>query len=50
MGVITIIHGGILVANYGVPGWGVTVVRVAAVFAFIGGFFIVYQSFKMRKV
>ena len=49
MGAITIIFGGILVANYSVPGWGLALVWVAAVFAFIGGIFMVYQAFKQRK-
>jgi uncharacterized membrane protein HdeD (DUF308 family) len=49
MGVITLIFGFILIANYGVPGWGLTLVWVAAVFAFIGGFFMVYRAFQQRK-
>ena len=49
MGVITIIFGGILIANYGVPGWGLSLVWVAAVFAFIGGFFMVFRAFQQRK-
>jgi uncharacterized membrane protein HdeD (DUF308 family) len=49
MGVITIIFGGILVANYGVPGWGLALVWTGAVFAFIGGFFMIYMAFKQRK-
>ena len=49
MGVITLIFGGILIANYGVPGWGLSLVWVGAVFAFFGGFFMVYQAFKQRK-
>ncbi len=49
MGVITLIFGGILIANYSVPGWGLTLVWVGAVFAFIGGFFMVYRAFQQRK-
>ena len=49
MGVITLIFGFILIANYGVPGWGLTLVWVAAVFAFIGGFFMVFRAFQQRK-
>jgi uncharacterized membrane protein HdeD (DUF308 family) len=49
LGVITIIFGGILIANYGVPGWGLALVWTGAVFAFIGGFFMVYMAFKQRN-
>ncbi len=49
MGVITLIFGFILIANYGVPGWGLSLVWVAAVFAFIGGFFMVFRAFQQRK-
>ncbi len=49
LGVIALIFGAILVANWSVPGWGLARVWVGAVFAFSGGFFMVYQSFKQRK-
>jgi len=49
MGAITIFFGAVLIANYGEPGWGVALVWVAALFAFVGGFFMVYQAFKQRK-
>ncbi len=49
MGAITFIFGLILVANYDVAGWGLSFVWVAALFGFIGGFFMVYQAFKQRK-
>jgi uncharacterized membrane protein HdeD (DUF308 family) len=49
MAVITIFFGAVLIANYSVPGWGLTLVWVAALFAFIGGFFMVYQAFKQRR-
>jgi uncharacterized membrane protein HdeD (DUF308 family) len=49
MGAITIFFGCILIANYGVPGWGAALVWAGAVIAFIGGFFMVYQAFKQRK-
>ncbi len=49
MGVITLIFGGILIANYGVPGWGLALVWAAAVFAFVGGFFMVFRAFQQRK-
>jgi len=48
MGVITIVFGGILIANYGVPGWGLALVWTGAVLAFVGGFFMVYMAFKQR--
>ena len=49
MGAITIFFGVVLIINYGEVGWGLALVWVAAVFAFIGGFFMVYQAFKQRK-
>ena len=49
LGALTIIFGFILIANYGVPGWGLALVWVAAVFAFIGGFFMIYRAFQQRK-
>ena len=49
LGVITLIFGGILVANWSVPGWGLALIWVAAVFAFFGGFFLIYMAFKQRK-
>ena len=49
LGVITLVFGFILIANYGVPGWGLTLVWVAALFAFVGGFFTVFRAFQQRK-
>jgi uncharacterized membrane protein HdeD (DUF308 family) len=49
MGAITIFFGVVLIINYGEVGWGLALVWVAAAFAFIGGFFMVYQAFKQRK-
>jgi len=49
LGAITLIFGGILIANYGVPGWGLSLVWAAAVLAFIGGFVMVFRAFQQRK-
>jgi len=49
LGVIGIIFGGILVANYGNIGTGLALIWVAAVWAFIGGFFVIYRAFQQRK-
>ncbi len=49
LGVIGIVFGIILIANYAVLGMGIVMVWTAAVWAFIGGFFVIYQAFKQRK-
>ena len=49
LGLIGIIFGIILIANYAVPGMGLVMVWVAAVWAFIGGFFVIYQALKQRS-
>lgn len=49
MGVIAIVLGGILITNYGVPGWGLSMVWAAAVWLFFGGFFLVYMAFRDRR-
>ena len=49
LGVITLIFGFILVANYDEAGWGLSLIWVAAVFAFFGGFVMVYMAFKQRR-
>lgn len=48
MGVIAIVLGGILLANYGVPGWGLATLWAAAVWLFIGGFFMVFRALRER--
>lgn len=49
MGVIAIVLGGILIANYGALGWGLSMIWAIAVWLFIGGFFMVYRAFRDRK-
>jgi uncharacterized membrane protein HdeD (DUF308 family) len=50
LGVIGIIFGGILIANYGAPGMGLTMIWVAAVWALIGGIFLIVRAFQQRNV
>jgi uncharacterized membrane protein HdeD (DUF308 family) len=50
LGVIGIVFGGILIANYAAPGIGLSLVWVAAIWAFIGGFFMIFRAFQQRKV
>jgi uncharacterized membrane protein HdeD (DUF308 family) len=49
MGVIAIVLGGILVANYGALGWGLSMIWAIALWLFFGGFFMVYRAFRDRK-
>ena len=37
------------IANDGVPGWGLSMIWAAAVWLFIGGFFMVYRAFRDRR-
>lgn len=50
LGVIGIIFGGILVANYTTPGMGLSLVWVAAIFALVGGIFMIFRAFQQRTV
>jgi uncharacterized membrane protein HdeD (DUF308 family) len=50
LGVIGIIFGGILIANYGVPGMGLTMIWVAAVWALVAGVFLIVRAFQQRNV
>ena len=50
MGVIGIVFGGLLVANYTMPGVGLSLIWLAAVWAFISGFFVVFRAFQQRSV
>ena len=45
-----LILGMILIGNYGVPGWGLSMIWAAAVWMFIGGFFMVFRVFRERRV
>jgi uncharacterized membrane protein HdeD (DUF308 family) len=49
LGVIGIVFGIILIANYAVPGMGLVMLWTAALWAFIGGFFVIYRAFQQRK-
>jgi uncharacterized membrane protein HdeD (DUF308 family) len=49
LGVLGIIFGISLMANYYVLGMGLAMLWTAAVFAFFGGFVMIYQAFQQRK-
>jgi uncharacterized membrane protein HdeD (DUF308 family) len=49
LGVLGIIFGIALMANYTAPGMGLSMLWTAAVFAFVGGFFMIFQAFKQRS-
>jgi uncharacterized membrane protein HdeD (DUF308 family) len=49
LGVIGIVFGGILIANYGNLGSGLALVWAAAIWAFIGGFFVIVRAFQQRN-
>jgi uncharacterized membrane protein HdeD (DUF308 family) len=49
LGVIGIIFGLILMVNYMVPGMGLAMLWVAAIWAFVSGFFVIYRAFQQRK-
>jgi uncharacterized membrane protein HdeD (DUF308 family) len=49
LGVIGIIFGVILIANYMVPGMGLSLIWVAAVWALIGGAFMIVRAFQQRN-
>lgn len=49
LGVIGIIFGIILMATYMVPGMGLTMLWVAAIWAFVSGFFVIFRAFQLRK-
>jgi uncharacterized membrane protein HdeD (DUF308 family) len=49
LGVLAIVFGGILIANYSVPGMGLTMIWVAAIWGLFGGIVMVIQAFRLRK-
>jgi uncharacterized membrane protein HdeD (DUF308 family) len=49
LGVLGIIFGIALMANYYVLGMGLAMLWTAALFAFFGGFVMIYQAFKQRS-
>ena len=48
LGLITLVLGMILIGNYDEVGWGLSLIWVAAVFAFFGGFVMIYRAFRDR--
>ena len=49
LGVFAIFFGLVLIAAYTVPGVGAVAVWFAALFALLGGFFLIYRAFKQRQ-
>jgi uncharacterized membrane protein HdeD (DUF308 family) len=49
LGVLGIIFGIALMANYTAPGMGLSMLWTAAVFAFVGGFFMIFRAFQQRS-
>jgi uncharacterized membrane protein HdeD (DUF308 family) len=49
LGVLAIVFGVILIANYSVPGMGLTMIWVAAIWGLIGGVVMVIQAFRQRR-
>lgn len=49
MGAIAMVLGIILIANYGVPGWGLSMIWAAAFWLFFGGFVMVFRAFRDRQ-
>jgi uncharacterized membrane protein HdeD (DUF308 family) len=49
LGVLGIIFGIALMANYTAPGMGLAMLWTAAVFAFVGGFFMIFRAFQQRS-
>lgn len=49
LGVIEIVLGLILIANYGVPGMGLTLIWVAAIWGLVGGVVMIFQAFRERR-
>jgi uncharacterized membrane protein HdeD (DUF308 family) len=48
LGFISLVFGLILIANYDEAGWGLSLIWVAALFAFFGGFVAIFQAFRER--
>ena len=49
LGIFAIFFGLVLIAAYTVEGVGVVAVWFAALFGFLGGFFLIYRAFQQRK-
>ena len=50
LGVIGIILGVFLIVNWDALGMGLAIVWAAAIWMFIGGFFVIYRAYQVRKV
>ena len=48
LGAVTLVLGLILIANYDEVGWGLSLISIAAWFAFLGGFVAIYRAFRGR--
>ena len=49
LGLITTVLGLILMANYDEVGWGLSLIAIAAWFAFLGGFVMIYRAVRERN-
>ncbi len=49
LGVVALVLGLILIANADEVGWGLSLITMAAWFAFLGGFVMIYRAFVQRK-
>ena len=49
LGAVTLVLGLILVANADEVGWGLSLISIAAWFAFLGGFVVIYRALRDRK-
>jgi uncharacterized membrane protein HdeD (DUF308 family) len=49
LGAITVVLGLILIANADEAGWGLSLITMAAWFAFLGGFVVIYRALRERK-
>ena len=49
LGVVGIIFGAILIANYTAPGMGLTLIWVAAIWGVVAGILMIIQAFRQRS-
>ena len=49
LGAIVVVFGLILMANYDEAGWGLSLISMAAWFAFLGGFVVIYRALQERN-
>ncbi len=50
LGAIALVLGLVLMANYNEAGWGLSLIWVGALFAFLGGFVMIWRSFQERRL